>query len=325
MGISSLKKVMVKQKPSRDGVIKRLLQSYVGGYDPPRSKSRIHASELTKESGFCPRKYRLMDEYEVKDKADHIDTALQMTFDEGRDKQYRFNNDWLRPRMVGDWRCASCGKQEQFTTAPGGCSDPNMKCRWEYEEVRVEDEVTGVSGGLDALVIVAEGEKLRLVECKIMGTDQFRKLAAPLAEHRVRTQIYLRAIAKTKQKWAKQIDTSEASVLYFMRGHGMKDEDGDINPLREFTVKRDHKGVLAYFAMAQAVTESRKDPDKGLPCGICTTMMSPRAQACPVAKQCFSSKHPPTITWEVEGKPAHDFATIKWIANGTELKPVGED
>lgn len=320
MAVTSLKSVMLKSKTGTVGVIKRLLHAHVGGYELPRPKRTIHASELTKqEVEFCPRKYRLLDEYDAKERSAHVDTAMATTYHEGRDKQARFNNEWLRDRMVGDWKCTSCGKVEKFTTAPKGCSNKDVKCLWVYEEVRIEDPVAGHSGGLDGLVIIKAGEKLRLVEVKIMDKDMFKKLEAPLAEHKVRTQLYLRTIAKSKQAWAKQIDTEEASVLYIMRGFGIKDESGDFSPFKEYAVRRDHKGVAEYAARAHAVTLSRREPERGYPCGVCKTMMTDQARACPVAKQCFGAKHPATITWARDGKPVHTHTTVQWIADGTQV------
>lgn len=326
MKLSGIASVLVKPAKDTTGIIKRLIHANVGGYEKPRPKHNIHASELTNQDrDFCPRQYVLMDTYPVIDKARHIDTALETTFHEGRDKQARFNNEWLRDRMVGDWKCTSCGKVEKFTTAPGGCSDAKMRCRWEYEEVRILDAITGASGGLDGLVMLKQGEKLRLVEVKIMDKDMFKKLVAPLAEHKTRTQLYLRLIARSKQPWAKQIDTKEASVLYIMRGFGMKDDNGDFSPFKEYTVVRDHKSVEEYASMAHAVTTARREPERGTPCGICKTLMAERAATCPVAKPCFSSKHPATITWTRAGKPIHTTPNVKWIANGTDLLAASED
>ncbi|HEY0817229.1 MAG TPA: hypothetical protein VGD46_00525 [Rhizobacter sp.] len=328
MAATSLKAVLVKHKPEKgnDGVIKRLLHSLVGGFELPRSKKTIHASELTKqEVEFCPRKYILLDEYDVKEKTAHIDTAQEITYAEGRMKQALFNEVWLRDRMWGGWRCRACKKAVEFDSYAGAMAKLNTSkdhtCILEYVEMRCTDPVAGHSGGIDALVRTREGEKLRLVECKIMGTDQFKGLKGPLGEHKARTQLYLRTLAKSTQPWAKQVSTEEASVLYMMRGHGMKDENGDMSPFKEYTVRRDHKGVAEYVARAHAVTLARREPERGAPCGVCKTMMTPQAQACPVAKQCFGSKHPATITWMRDGKPAHTLPSIEWIADGSQVLP----
>lgn len=323
MAVSSLKGVLVKHKTDHTGVIKRLLHAHIGGYEKPRSKKTIHASELTNsEREFCPRAYRLHDEYEVKDPARHVDTSLEYTFAEGRFKQKLLNEVWLRDKMVGCWRCTLCKKTLEFGThaeAMSKFSDPSHTCVLEYDEVRVLDPVAGHSGGIDALVAVKVGAKLRLVECKIMDKDMFKALKGPLAEHKTRTQLYLSTVARSKQPWASQIDTSEASVLYMMRGFGMKDENAEMSPFREYTIKRDDAAVAEYVARAHAVTASRKTPALGYPCGLCKSMAAPRAQQCPMVKQCFSSKHPATITWTRDGKPVHETVNVQYKADGIKL------
>jgi hypothetical protein len=324
MAVTVIKKLSQVKVKSNLGVVKRMLHARIGGYEKPRSKKTIHASDLTYgEREFCPRQSRLMDLYDVQDKAAHISTAQATTFHEGRDKQARLNNDWLRDVMVGRWDCRSCGKSVPFGPVPkGGCNNPELRCNWGYEEVRVKDEITGASGGIDGLLILRKGEKLRLLECKIMDKDMFKKLVAPLAEHRVRTRMYLQLVARSDEPWATQIDTSEGTVLYIMRGFGCKDEEGEFSPFKEYTVKRNDDEVQPYLARAHAVTLSRNDKAKGFPCGICSTMMSDRAQTCPVAKQCFSSKHPPTITWDEEGIVKHLKDYVEWIVDGYECRPA---
>lgn len=328
MGLTSVKKLTAVAVKSKLGIVKRLLHSRIGGYDRPRSKKNIHASELTyEEREFCPRQYRLMDLYpDVEDKQRHISTAQAFTFNEGHDKQARINNEYLRDVMVGKWKCTSCGMRKPFGPAPRtGCDDPQSRCNFIYEEMRVEDPVTGTSGGLDGLLMIKKGEKLRLLECKIIDKDYYKKQVAPFAEHRVRTRLYLRLIAQSNQSWTEQVDTSEASILYIMRGFGAKDEEGEITPFREYVITREDDEVNDYLALAHAVTASRRDPDLGFPCGICSNMMAPNAKACPVSKQCFSSKHPPKITWTVGGTPKHKDHYVEWIADGTELKPASQD
>lgn len=325
--MAKLSTLIIKNKSGKDGRIKRLMHMHVGGFEKPRSKKNIHASDLTKqEKPYCPRKQRLLDIYEVKDPDQFVDTALEMTFAEGRAKQKLLNEVWLRDFMVGGWRCPFCRRSVAFDTYAGAMSKINTQkdheCQLEYVEVRVNDPVTGHSGGLDGLIIMGKGEKLRLAEIKIMGTDQFKTLKAPLAEHLIRTQLYLRTIARSKQDWAKQVDTTEASVLYLMRGHGMKDADHGISPLKEFTVKRDHKGVQDYAARAHALTASRKYEDKGFPCGTCKSMMQEEARTCPVSKQCFGPKHPGTITWTKAGKPHHSTSMVRFIVDGTTISPL---
>lgn len=299
-----------------EGILKRMIHQRVGGYEPARPHGRIHASDLTKmDVEFCPRAHRLQDIYKVKGKEQYIDTPLQITFDEGKDKQSRLNNVYLRDVMVGDWECQSCGEVRKWSRAPkDGCNNPKARCRWEYVEPRVEDAVTKASGGLDGLVATKVKGKLLLVECKIIDKDYFIDLKMPMAEHRVRTRLYLALLARSKEAWAAEIDTTKAHVLYMLRGYGKKDETGNISPFKEYIVTRDDTEVAEYLAKAHALTFSRENPDVGTPCGVCANFNDKRAMKCPVRVQCFSGKHPWSITWLADGKPAD--SEVKLIANG---------
>lgn len=298
--------------------IKALLNACVGGYESARSKKQIHASDLTKDKEYCPREHRLMELLEVKYQNQYISTALRVTFDDGVDKQRRINNDYLKDRMVGPWLCIRCGTEipwekgsvlEKETKGKGYCH-ADMDCVWEYKEPFFKHP-SGAQGSVDALVDVGK-DKLRLLEVKIMGNSMFPP-AAPLAEHKWRTALYLRIIAESDHPHKDEINTDEASVLYVLRGHGRKDENGEISPFREFTVKRDDALVEQEIRKAQTLTYSRIQKPNVIPCGVCVHSMGPRAIACKVSKQCFSGDYPGNVTWDAKKHPE-----AMMIAAGTE-------
>ena len=303
-------------------IIKQMIHARVGGNEPARGQETIHASDLTKtQPTYCPRAVRLMEltDPPVKRAPQFLPVATAITFNEGRDKQARLNNDWLRDVMYGTWRCRACSHIHKPTFSPypdGGCDDCGYRV-WEYLEPRIIDFVSKTSGGIDAVVDVGK-KKLHIVECKIMKADQFKGLAAPLSEHRVRTRLYLRQIAGSKQKYAKKLETDYAHILYIMRGHGYKQEDGIISPFKEFIVERDDSEVQHFIGMAHALTLSRQEDGYGFPAGICSTQMCDRAKACPVSKQCFS-ENPGTITWLKKDSPVHEGLNIKWITDGEKV------
>jgi len=304
-------------------IIKQMIHARVGGSEPARGQVVIHASDLTKEKPtYCPRAVRLS-ELSVPQKKrppQFLPVALSITFNEGRDKQARLNNDWLLDVMWGSWSCRGCANRLDWGVRPEYCEEcESITNLWVYEEPRIIDYVSKVSGGLDALVDVG-AKKLHVIECKIMKADQFKTLQAPLSEHRVRTRLYLRQIAGSKQHFAKEIETDYAHILYIMRGHGYKQDDGmGISPFKEFIVERDDSEVQQYLGMAHALTLSRLDTEKyGYPAGICKTQMCDRARICPVSKECFSEK-PGTITWLKKDIPAHTGIGIKWITDGEKV------
>ena len=308
-------------------IIKDLLHAKVGGNEPARGQQTIHASDLTKQNnqwgvGYCPREVRLREVVPNAPKRppQFLPVATYVTFNEGRDKQKRLNEDWLLDIMWGVWYCNVCEKvRVKFGLKPDECE----KCKndlFTYEEVRIIDYISKTSGGIDAIVDVGK-KKLHIIEVKIMKSDDFKSLVAPLSEHRVRTRLYLRQIAGSRQKFAKKIETDYAHILYIMRGHGCKQDDGRISPFKEYIVERDDSEVQQYLGMAHALTLSRQD-DKLYPAGVCANQMDSRAVKCPLAKTCFSTQFTGNISWLHGGvPPAHHVGNenIIGITDGEEL------
>lgn len=313
--------------------LKALLLRNLTRNDPPRSLARIHMSDLTNnENEYCPREVILLQKLGLNRKSKYLPASLSYTFDEGRDKQSRLNNDWLVNEMVGDWKCSSCGDVRSFCKKPkGACPDTmtsKFKCNWVYEECRFQHVPSKASGGIDGLVDFKKG-KLRLIECKIMSKDEFKALVAPLAEHKLRTQAYLRAVAESDHLCKDHVELSEAHIIYMIRGYGCKDEDGDMTPFKEYTVQRDDARVDYLFARAHAVTACRTtlaDKTKEgvasyrMPGGVCSNAMCKRAAKCSVSKECFSGKYPLEVTWVEEGALQHQEAkfsvTSKLVVTG---------
>lgn len=304
-------------------VIKDLLHAKVGGAEAARGQKTIHSSDLTKQDNqwgeaYCPREVRLREVTADARKRppQFLPVATAVTFAEGRDKQKRLNEDWLADIMYGDWVCLACGDFRGFQKRPPIAHDTHEHV-WQYEEPRIIDYVSKTSGGIDAVVDVGK-KKLHIIEVKIMKSDDFKSLVAPLSEHRIRTKLYLRLIAGSRQEYAKEIETDYAHILYIMRGHGCKQDDGRISPFKEFIIERDDSEVDHYLGMAHALTLSRQD-DALYPAGICKTQMDARAVKCPLAKACFSSKYTGNIGWYKNGTPLQTGEDIIGITDGEEL------
>jgi hypothetical protein len=147
--------------------------------------------------------------------------------------------------------------------------------------------------------------KLRITELKTMDKDEFKALKAPLAEHKWRTNLYLRLVAESPHPWAKQVDTTEATIMYISKGgYGCADDEPEkwglfekFSPFKEFTIKREDKLTDDLVKRAKAVTDFRKGL-VGSPCGVCSTAMSKRATKCTMKKACFSGDHPATYDWK---------------------------
>ncbi len=277
--------------------VTNLLIDGIGATKETRTVHELHASDLTKQDPlFCPREMVLMRELGVSRPLSwmHYAHAMRMTWDQGHDMQWRINNEYLRDYMVGDWHCLRCDERLEWCTAPldQGCIDPEGGYHghhlWEYREP-VFHHPSGFSGSLDGIVRFSK-EKQRMLEVKIMAPEEFKGLKAPLAEHRVRTQLYLRMLAESEDVRTHMLDTSEAHVLYVSRAYGAKNELGKVSPFREYIVKRDDAQVERYVHMANAVSGD-------MPEGICSSALVGRAEKCPVAKPCWSGKHPAKVFW----------------------------
>lgn len=295
--------------------------------EAPRPHDKIHASDLFMEHEFCPRERAFMDLGLSKASGSFIGTSQRITFQHGRDMEWRLRNEWLRPYALGHWSCMVCGHlHQQF------CKAPTHKCpscgwqHWEYSEVRVSDPVSGVSGGVDVFLGVGKDSHY-LVEVKSMDKDEFRKLSAPLAEHKARTSLYLYLTQSSTLPWKKSIHKTGV-ILYTSKSFGFKDttlkaagiKDAPFSPFKEFRVPMDPSLFVSALNRAEALTKWRemlasKTPT-WLPCGICSSGLSKRAQSCSAISPCWSGTFPATITWREKGAPRH---ANKPIIVGREL------
>lgn len=308
----------IKQSKDQGKSIKHLIHSSLAGWEAPRPHGVIHASDLMKDKEFCPREWAFLDLGIVKKKGDFVGTALRITFDHGRDMEWRLRNEWLRSHMVGYWECGVCGHvHETFGKAPKiKCPKCGWGHQWEYHEVRLVDKESGISGGIDGFVDIGQ-QKLRLLEIKSMDKDEHKKLMAPLAEHRFRTALYLKLADHSDLPQTDRIDQQEGTILYVSKSFGFKDEtlkeagikDSPFSPFKEFSVSRDDALVAIPVAKATALTFYRNKVasggSAGLPCGICHNGLCKRAQQCTAVGPCFSGSYPATITWKENGVPRH--------------------
>lgn len=278
--------------------IVEMLHDALETVEPQRPIAVMHASSLTNQRGFCPREVVLCKVTGKKPYPVKLDTPTNVTFCEGKDKQARFNNHWLRSRMVGHWQCQRCAHVHEFCRDPGKCG----KCEADdlkYKEVVFYHSGTGAQGSVDALVHVGK-PLLRPVEFKIMAPDEWDKLKAPLGEHRARSCLYLELmIHSTQPLYTKHIDTERMHVVYCSRGYGKMDKAKKrISPFKEFIVHRNPKEAATYLNMAWAVTTSKTVEWGSYPEGICAAITDSRTHGCPVVKECFSGKYPASILWK---------------------------
>lgn len=275
-----------------------LLHQSIGDFEEGRSMEKVHGSALTwDKKRFCPREYALVYHLKIPPEKQFVGTALRVTFNHGNNLQRDLNEKYLKDSMVGDWECRSCGKTRGMCKKPKLDQCGQINCNWGYHEVRAESEYSGVTCGLDVLLSMG-GKKLKLVEVKTMDKDEFRDLVAPKAEHRVRTNLYMRCIDEDKNL-AGKINTTKATVLYVSKSFGFKAEtpclpcghkDAPFSPFKEFEVTRNDDSIADMVESARSY-HLWKTQGGALPDGICDKVTCKRANQCLVAKECFSGKY----------------------------------
>lgn len=307
-------KILKAIKAEKSVSVKNLIHSRIAGYEPPRSSATLHASDLMKDKEFCPREQAFLNMGVAKKKAEFISTALRITFDLGRFYENQIREVYLRDIVVGQWKCGICSHVH-----PTFGKEPKIKCpqcgwghKWEYQEPRFTSPSTGISGGIDLLIDVGE-PKLRLVEVKSMDKDEFRKLEAPLAEHKFRTSLYLRLAEEDDGPLSGRVNNKIAHIIYVSKSFGFKDtqlkadgiKDAAFSPFKEFDITRDDSMSAISYAKAGAYNTWKKDQSQGFPCGICPNGLSKRAQGCTAVAACWSGSYPATISWYENGAIRH--------------------
>lgn len=282
--------------------VKAALHAQLAGWRPGRSPTPVHASDMTRgEPAYCIRAAALLDLAPQPPARERLSTAQAVTFAIGRLVQDQVIH-WLSDAAVAvtDWRCLACGTLAARCPRPRRCA--HCPCAaFAPQEIRFESAVSGISGGFDVL-FREPGGRLRIVEIKTIESEAFKRLAAPLAEHRLRTNLYLRIAAESGDPWTERLDLATASVLYVSKG-GWGTLDPTLgrerfSPFKEFAVARDDAATQALHERAARLKEFRRrrargDRDAGVPQGICTTRFAKRAGMCRMASLCFSGDYPP--------------------------------
>jgi hypothetical protein len=283
-----IQKLLEKKQDAQS--LTKLIDKRIAGFEEQRTHKIVHISDLSKGTGFCPREFALLDVTKKKPKGMYVSMALQVTFDNGSALSDLCRNKWLEHDVVGNWRCLYCKRVIGFSKKP----KVSCKCGatlWRYEEVTLVNPANGVSGSIDFLVDLGMG-KHTMVECKSLARDTFDTLKAPLAEHRVRTQLYLMHGSLSTGPCISKVNWEQGIVFYISKGYGVKNEEygGKIIPFKEFVVERDDAAVKPLYTKADPLHAFRNGGT--MPEGICATSFEPRVKGCPVAIECWSGKHP---------------------------------
>lgn len=289
--MSWLKQASMDHNKPKTGII-HVLRQNMAAYEQARDHSVVHASDVT-YSSFCPRHWALLDLSGGKPKGQYVATALRATYDLGHATADTLITEWGADRVIGNWRCKSCRAQRFFTTKPkNGCKLLDRDCHWQYQELRFESKEYGISGSLDVLFDLG-ATQLVITELKTYAADEWEKMVAPLPEHRVRTQLYMKIVADSASGYANRINLHEARVFYVSRGFGkMNAEYNEILPFKEFVIKRDDQSPDLQRALKKGKQIKIFREQQLMPSGICGSPMDKQAKACSTCQACFSGQYP---------------------------------
>jgi len=293
----TLKKAKMTQTHAGIPSLIEIAEHLMGKTEPGRPFSTIHASMLTNEKKrFCPREVALSDITGNAPKGEYISATLKATFDVGWQIHHLMTDNWLRQIAVGNWRCPRCEQASGWGPYPEDgfclhCASSHRK--WIYLEANFVHTDTKISGSIDLIVDLGL-EKLIPVEIKSIDKDQFKDLVAPLAEHRVRSQLYLDLIKNSNHLQAHKVSHKLAKIIYVSKGYGAKNSNGKISPFREFNVQANEKAIAPYLAMGEKVVHWRTQGV--MPAGVCPNSFGPRVSSCSCPKECFSGHYPAGMT-----------------------------
>jgi hypothetical protein len=258
------------------------------------------------ERPFCPRQYALFDLTDRKPWPERVSTAEELVFAQGRFLQ-NLVREALGEIVYGDWTCENCQWVHAIQREPDECVHCGSAFL-AYNEVRFTSTKSGVSCGVDILVKFPDARQLTVVEVKSIDKEEFKKLHAPLAAHRLRTAAYMQIIEDSHHPQAHMIDTTVGRVLYVSKGgygqimddHTAWGFDGDskFSPFKEYFVTRDDENTEFYLNRAGALQAFRATGI--MPSGVCKTNLQREAKACPVCAQCFTTQYPPGMTVKVD-------------------------
>lgn len=264
-----------------------------------RDLSRLHASDMTKEPGFCPRQRLIMQIIGMKPPDEWTSASQQMVYDLGNAVEEIIIKRAIGAGLaVGDWQCFYCKTSHSMRTCPDRCTSCGKPDGMRYNQRRFYSQKSGISCGID-LLVRGLGPKYRIVEVKTMQKDDFRKLVMPLAEHRLRTNLYMRIVDEAGDKDASLIDTKTASVIYVDKGgFGIKDPEvetwkiGDkgFSPFKEFTVYRNDNDTDIMSKLGARYLEAKQT--QTICGGVCSHQSESRAMKCNVGERCWNGTFP---------------------------------
>lgn len=278
--------------------LKYHLHKQLSTIEAGRPLDRVHASDVTLPGGICARMYALHDVMHSEPPSRSMSASQAATFRLG----HMVEEEIIRQLNAAgvaltNWLCASCGVIEEMTTEPPQCD--TCGCRhFNPTNHRYVSLKTGISASVDVHADLGDG-KLTLCETKSIDKDEFKKLEAPIAEHRLRTNLYLRTVAESNSPYKSKVHLTHGIVLYQSKGgFGCKDPtvaawgfDDNFSPWKEYVVKRNDLDTDPLLDEPMKVKRFREG-DRVVPTRVlCNALHDSRAARCPQRRVCFNPSY----------------------------------
>ncbi|QNJ59204.1 rubredoxin-type fold protein [Vibrio phage vB_ValS_PJ32] len=270
------------------------LHCTMSGHDPDRPYTRLHASDVTNQDiEFCPRERALLIATKAEKNTRYISTETRTYFDVGECYHDLVREKWGANVSFGNWLCLACLHVAEASYKPDECPKCSSKYL-RYEELRVKSADTSISCGIDWQVFHHKLDQAIPYEIKSINADEFKKLVAPHAEHRIRTKLYLHSIANpTKPEKVNHLRTDVAGIIYvskgapdegeYLGGSGFKEKK---TPFKEYMIQRDDAEIEDYLNKGRQLKRFLEGGP--LPEKICKASSEKRAEACRMCAQCWS-------------------------------------
>lgn len=186
-------------------------------------------------------------------------------------------------RLLGFWRCLSCGNRRRFGTKPDTpceyCGASHRAAEYSEYQFRLPDTAPySVVGKLDGIVQV--GSKYRFIEIKTYGKPMERPDGAHIGQ--LASYMWFSKFDTSEGRLPIEIDRSVGYLLYFSKMMNFK------APIKTFPVRLTEALIAPYREKAALFTEGIRRgtlPVAYLKC-VASQWGAPPAKLCPTGNEC---------------------------------------
>ena len=297
------------------------------GITSPTGRRTVHASEVTKEDELCPREYALTDLTKKKPARHYLSTSENVTYTMGRVLQDSWSN-WFADmgKAICHWKCMGCGN---CTSSRAGRSSARAATFSAFKpvEVRFQSALSRAFRAASTCWLPWARRSSGRSRSR-PWRDQFKTLVAPLAEHKLRTNLlsadHRRVRPLRGRRWSaasgRPVLYISKSALWLLGRHA--EEVGPEGELLALQGVRRH-------ARRQAMTEALIGPPRSSKLGVtarlvcrkayASSSLAKRAKFCPQRQRVS----PASIRQSYDWKGAHDVRRKTVVLTTVNARMLG--